>query len=406
MIKILILDDDSKKSQKIREELEKIPSITPDCIESVADIISAKRLMVQTDFDLLLLDINIPNRFGQIPKRNGGVTFLQELGSTDRYRLPIYIIGITAYEDIYTDYSKIFSEKLWSVIKYEDNSYSWIPQITAKVKYVIDLKKGLRLPLRSYDFDIAFLVALGGVELDAIKQLPFNWEHYDIAIDNTIYFTGSYKNGLKNIRVVAAACSQMGMTAASLLSAKLITHFCPRYIFVSGINAGVKGKVNIGDILIADPSWDYGVGKIVVEKNKPVFLPEPQQLRLDADTKGKVELFASDPTIMDAISKKWPGEKPDTHVNIRIGPVGSGAAVLAAGKVTEAIKHQNRSLIGIDMETYGVFYSAVNCPKPRPLVLSAKSVCDFGDSEKTDTFQRYAAYLSSNFLFEFALRYI
>lgn len=41
--------------------------------------------------------------------------------------------------------------------------------------------------------------------------------------------------------------------------------------------------------------------------------------------------------------------------------------------------------------------------EPRPSALVVKSLCDFGDEDKADKFQNYAAYTSSRFLYEFAL---
>jgi hypothetical protein len=35
--------------------------------------------------------------------------------------------------------------------------------------------------------------------------------------------------------------------------------------------------------------------------------------------------------------------------------------------------------------------------------MSFKSVCDFADGDKGDTYQKYAAFTSANFLYEFAI---
>jgi len=55
------------------------------------------------------------------------------------------------------------------------------------------------------------------------------------------------------------------------------------------------------------------------------------------------------------------------------------------------------------METYGVFMACRVSTSPQPIPISAKSVCDFGIHPKTDEYQRYAAYTSANFIYEFAL---
>lgn len=78
--------------------------------------------------------------------------------------------------------------------------------------------------------------------------------------------------------------------------------------------------------------------------------------------------------------------------------------VLANNKlIDDQIKQHHRKLIGIDMETYGVYYTSIHCSKPRPVAISIKSISDFGDSKKDDSHKEYAAYTSANFFYNFVL---
>jgi nucleoside phosphorylase/CheY-like chemotaxis protein len=406
MIDILLLDDDPKKIERISIELKRV-SDTINII-TTQDIISAKRLMTQQRFDMLLLDIQIPNRFGQSPQRDGGLKFLQELLSSQKYLLPIYIVGITAYEDIYSESSPKFSEKLWEIVMYDDQSYNWVSQVTSKVKYLIDLKMGLRVPIHNkYEYDLAIVTALDKIEMESVKKLSTNWEKYEVANDGMNYYSTQFiDNNGKNLKVIAASAPEMGMVASSVTATKIIYNFCPRYLVMVGIAAGVKGKVNIGDVMVADPSWDYGSGKTKDESGVEVFQPDPRQLRLDADIKAKFQVFVQDRSTLDKIHNNWIAELVPFSLNVHVGPVASGAAVVANGNIPEEIADHNRNIIGIDMETYGVFYAAVNSPRPKPLAFSMKSVCDFADTEKDDRFQYYAAYTSATAMHEFVVKYL
>lgn len=92
-----------------------------------------------------------------------------------------------------------------------------------------------------------------------------------------------------------------------------------------------------------------------------------------------------------------------TALRAVVGPMASGAAVIEhEGKIQE-IKERNRKVIGVEMETYGVYLAARVAPEPRPLVFSVKSVCDFAKPPKTDEHQRYAAFTSARFIFDFFL---
>jgi len=55
------------------------------------------------------------------------------------------------------------------------------------------------------------------------------------------------------------------------------------------------------------------------------------------------------------------------------------------------------------MEIFGVFYSANNGFNPKPKPMAIKSVCDFSDKEKADNYQKYAAFTSAQFMYDFIL---
>ena len=57
------------------------------------------------------------------------------------------------------------------------------------------------------------------------------------------------------------------------------------------------------------------------------------------------------------------------------------------------------------MEAYGVYAAVRMASRPRPVVFSAKSVCDYGTMLKDDKYQRYAAYMSAQVVREFLTRY-
>jgi nucleoside phosphorylase len=80
------------------------------------------------------------------------------------------------------------------------------------------------------------------------------------------------------------------------------------------------------------------------------------------------------------------------------GKVTKASAVLADGDVIQEIKSQQRDLIGVEMEIYGMYAAAHSASSPQPRAFALKSVCDFADPDKKDKAQRYAAYASANVL--------
>ena len=64
--------------------------------------------------------------------------------------------------------------------------------------------------------------------------------------DDFMYFSGYYNVEGNIIKVVTTCSTQMGMAASATMTTKIIHSFCPRYVVMTGIAAGVKGKTNMG----------------------------------------------------------------------------------------------------------------------------------------------------------------
>lgn len=115
------------------------------------------------------------------------------------------------------------------------------------------------------------------------------WSTLSVENDATSYHTGYFERGNKKLKVICASAPQMGMVASATLAMKMINTFKPRYIIMTGIAAGYKDdKVDFGDILVADQSYDGTNGKIVtLDNGEKGFSPNPTPIPLDADIKEK-----------------------------------------------------------------------------------------------------------------------
>lgn len=407
MIKVLVLDDNPKKLQKIRNVLLEIEDITENNIDVVTDIINAKRVLAEGVYDLLLLDIQIPNRIDQKAKTNGGLEFLNDIKrNRKRYNIPEHIIGITAYDESYLEANNEFERNLFALIKYDDTSDEWSTKISNSILHILISKNKKIISTEKYSYDLAIVCALNQVELESIFCLSDKWDEHRFVNDSTTYYTTLFETDTSKIRVVAAAAQQMGMAASAVLTMNLINNFRPKYLVMTGITAGVEGEVNLGDVIVADPSWDYGNGKIKFEEEQMVFAPDPKQLRIDSDIVSYLTTISNNKMFLEKIRTSFQGNTPETSLRIHIGPLASGAAVVADSSVIDSIKKQNRKLLGIEMETYGVLYAANNCIKPRPIAFSIKSVSDFANSRKGDNYQKYAAYTSSKILYKLVTKYL
>ncbi|MFD1631072.1 response regulator [Pseudopedobacter beijingensis] len=403
MISILIVDDNSLKVADIKQVLYEYPEIN-NKINVVADTNNARRLLEENKYDLLILDLVLPNDFGDEESPDNGVDFLNEIKLDPNKKCPYHILGITGKPEYIEKYSSDFSKNLWFLIEYQAGVELWKELLRNKIEYLIDSKRDIQLlNVLDYDFDVAIITALDK-ELKKILALDWKWKEKPMVNDKTSFYIGQFEKGKSTIRVAAACTPQMGMCASSTLSMKLIHHFKPKYLIMSGIAAGIKGEVNLGDIMIADEIWDASSGKIKGDKDKgSLFLPDPKHKTLSEDIKEVLLKIKRDRKYLNQIQENYQAESPQTILNLHVGPMTSVPAVVQSNREIEKIRTQSRKLIGLEMEAYGVFYSAAHAPKPKPTAISVKSACDFADEEKGDTFQDYAAYTSASFIYELVM---
>ena len=203
----------------------------------------------------MILDIQLPSKFGSEVLPDGGVEFLKELKRSPDLSKPYHVIGITSHQESIKQFTVDFENEIWTLIKYEEQYNSWRTMLKNKIAYLIQSKKELLNQVNTdYQYDIAIVTALKS-ELEAVLELSGDWEEEQYDNDkSSVFHIGVFKSEKKTLSIVAAYCPQMGMTAASVTSFKLINRYRPKYIVMLGIAAGIRSKANIGDILIAEHS--------------------------------------------------------------------------------------------------------------------------------------------------------
>lgn len=400
MISILIVDDDSEKIKNVCEIINEFPDHLV-AVDYELEVKKALHRLQEKQYDLLILDIKLPKQIGSTTIDDGGVYLLQNINDTNCVKKPLHIIGFTSYDDSMGNHTKMFIANTWALIKYNKQSNEWKDQIRNKLRYILLWKEqfiNLGQTIEKPMYDFAVITAVEREYRSVLDLDDLEWRDIPVENDSTLYKEATFKGQKRDYKIVIARQHQMGMPAAATLSMKLVSNFRPKYLCMLGIAAGKRGKVNLGDILVACESWDYGSGKITDDGTNLLLEPEPHQIAIDPGLK---EIFLQDYSeALFKIRQKWnkTGKEITKDISLRVGPVASGAAVIQdESVVSRLIDPHNRKLIGLDMETYGVYYAALNCPSPKPKYFSIKSVCDFADKKKNDDYQSYASFVSANF---------
>lgn len=404
-MKILLVDDDRLKFKKLLPMLREKCSLADSDVEYAYDAMQARERLRQDQFDLMVLDLLLPLRAVDEPDLKHSTDLIRDLTRDDEYSRPGSIIGITRDRNARVLAEPIFQDYLWTIVEIDDTSDEWISKIVNCINYLVSAEAQSNLR-QEYLKDVAILVALPSPELEAVHRIPWNWD-VERPLDRTATVReGNFACNGQTYSAICAAAPRMGMIATAILATKVIQIARPRFLVMGGICAGVEGRAAFGDVLLADPCWDYQSGKYSAEPgSESRFDIAPHQLPISEAVRGRADTLRRDRTVWRDIEDHWPGPKP-SGLRLHIGPVASGSAVVADKAQLDLVKAQQRQLIGIEMEIYGLLAAAHSANHPKPTAFAMKSVCDYADGNKDDRFQSYAAYTSAQAIRVFFERFM
>jgi nucleoside phosphorylase/CheY-like chemotaxis protein len=402
-MKILVIDDAPAKISKIIGVLSEQCGVDRNDIAVAQCAYDARKVLSSSSFDLLIIDILLPLRPEDSPSREISLELLREINEEETLKRPAHILGLTAYSEEANAAEIHFRDRLWTLLTFDESTRDWAKPICNCIEYI---RSRARMPqTRSYETDVCLITALEDPEMSAVHRLPWRWEAPTPLDDATFVRRGTITIGSRTFSVVSAVAPRMGMIATTLLASKLISTCTPKIVAMTGVCAGIKDKTNFGDVIFADTSWDWQSGKRIKDKDNSQFAIDPHHISSNDFLRARMQQLRGDHHLLGDIRKSWPNP-PTNELRVMIGPMASGSAVLADGLTVQEIKTQQRTLLAVEMEAYGLFAASSNANHPTPLPLVLKSVCDFADPDKKDEMQAYAAYTSASVLKAFLEKYL
>ncbi|WP_305813670.1 5'-methylthioadenosine/S-adenosylhomocysteine nucleosidase family protein [Photobacterium leiognathi] len=230
------------------------------------------------------------------------------------------------------------------------------------------------------------VVALEEEAKPIIYDQRFNWSRKDILGLENVNIRSSFLsiNG-KNKKVALVILPRMGLVSSAITTSRVVNEIRPHYVLMPGICAGIEGEVNLGDIIVANPSWEWQTGKWKGDN----FAIEPYQIAINQKMVTRFEQMLES-SILEDLWRNTEKNRPETKPSCHFGPMVSGSSVISnSDKITE-LREQHRKLIGIEMEIFGV-YAACTQAKVSPDFIGFKSVCDYGNEYKADNYHDYCS---------------
>lgn len=390
---ILLLEDEGNKGQEIMQVLQenKYQTTHKFC---TGDIIKE---LQKTKYDVLILDLKVPKKNGQKKDITYGLELVQYIFCTTTSVLykPKAVLIITCFYD--DEKIKDLHQFPVSIIPYKATG-EWKKTLLQQTRYFIGTK-----------CDIAIITAVE-VEFEAI--FTWGWDLQE-DIKDLVYYKRKETNCRgEDIDIILVQQKQMGMVEAAMLTSKVINYFEPKCIIMLGICAGRKEEVKLGDMIFATSAWEYGSGSVekAESENSLKFAPAPNYIQINEDLKNIFTKYKARRKLLSDLKQnvtKIASETKDTKLikliskqnnetnKIHLGAMATGTAVVKNEKYAQMfVKEQNKKYIGLDMETYGVYYAAQNSSF-KPDFFCVKCVSDFADEHKGDTFQKYCSLLAS-----------
>jgi 5'-methylthioadenosine/S-adenosylhomocysteine nucleosidase len=174
--------------------------------------------------------------------------------------------------------------------------------------------------------------------------------------------------------------SGAGNIKAALTAATLLERYHPEYLLMVGIAAGFQGKVELGDVVIAESCYYDGPGKDTSDGK----LPAPRQIPTGLLLARSKDYQALDWKENIHVQSPAGGHQP----NIHHGVIASSETVIGDKRKMASLLATHRELRAVAMEGYGAADAAFG---NKVDFLEIRGICDLGDENKDDKWHKYAA---------------
>jgi len=213
----------------------------------------------------------------------------------------------------------------------------------------------------------------------------------------TSYLFANVIRGDRNVRIVTLRQLEKGLTTAAITATKALCIWKPSVVVMTGICAGVRGTVNLGDLIVATQCFEHSSGQL----KDGQLIPLQNRVAIQPWLLDFLMSLTDSSTMLRKIQSDYMQPLPDKFTtNIHYGAMACGPQVVKDQSYIDQLKGREHSLVGLDMESYGVALAASMCSTHSQTIVPiiVKGVCDFGDAGKSDHWHDYSSYASASFV--------
>jgi nucleoside phosphorylase/CheY-like chemotaxis protein len=415
-LRILVVEDLTEKYDRVRSLLtSRLASL--DCEFLWAKSYnSAFRLLLESRFDVVILDLLIPLESGSTSPDNSRA--LMEMMLAGDLFPAAHIIGLTEFKHIAKVEKEHYAANMFALEIFSWSSHSWADRLAAKIDYLGKSKAAsLQHSVSSYQSDILIIIARYENEYKPIVKRvvwqgpPKQGNPYFRAHE---CISGRMKvDGNVSLKVTLLCIGEMGNAVATAVTSQAINVFRPQLVCMLGMCCGFSSSRSaspalFGDVIVAKASASWEEGKYLELDDGSRFFRNRGIPKTVGQTIGPV-ISACVETAKDRILplcanyirsgevrrlRRQYGKEMRASPEFKIGLIVSGSSVIADEKKVGEIIARQPNALGLDMEIFGVFTAAEKAIGNPPSVMAIKGVADFGTSGKHKTMQTYASVMS------------
>jgi len=399
-MKILIVEDTPAKAQSLEQYVNECCTDSKFEVRHAEDAHFAFSTIEEWHPDLVLLDVRIPFSHSSDATDEASRWLVRELRRKLDKGLKPLVVGVTQFKEAKDAVKEDFAKELWKVVVVDQSNGEWKRWIKYSIEYVT-CNLIIGGPVEALGpVDAAVVTALRAPELNALIDVFKGGERITISDTNENWVKCELIDGRGTKRTVVLACAEdMGMSAMSALVTRVCMTVRPRNLILCGIMGGNRKEVAMTDLVLIEETWDCRAGKLVNEGLRADVKCRP----CDGSLKN-LAIGTFDKSFFLRAMKEWKGGDIPYMPKFKHGAVACSPAVLAADSSFDELESQKRKVLGVEMEAFGCYYAASNLGEKAPRCISLKSVCDLGDSNKSDEVQQFAAYVSALSAYEILSR--
>lgn len=141
-MKILIVEDNEIKRNLISKTIKE--NYENSIVEISCNTMVAKEKLKSNNYDLLILDLNLPDFEDEECKDESGITLFKEINKSNKlYNKPAEIIIMTAYDNLKDKYEKEIQKGLFNIIKFDSSEEEWKEKLINRLNYIKEYKKSI-----------------------------------------------------------------------------------------------------------------------------------------------------------------------------------------------------------------------------------------------------------------------